>query len=126
MYKNCTFLNTLRIVKTLTITSRPKDSGNNVPVNGTAVQNWTGREIIVLLCNIHNDGVKKGLPQALQSLSLSIMPLRVRGSDAANTIQSIFRRHVVRMGLLHDAAALRRDGSVSAPPFFLTKSKQTL
>ena len=59
MYKNCTFLNTLRIVKTLTITFRPKDSGNNVPVNGTAVQNWTGREIIVLLCNIHNEGAKR-------------------------------------------------------------------
>jgi hypothetical protein len=59
MYKNCTFLNTLRIVKTLTITSRPKESGNNVPVNGTAVQNWTAWEIVVLLCNIHNKGEKR-------------------------------------------------------------------
>ena len=30
------------------------------------------------------------------------------------------------MGLLHAAAALRRDGSVSAPPFFLSKSKPLL
>ena len=59
-------------------------------------------------------------------LSLSEKPRRVRGSDAANPIQSFFRRHIVRMGLLHAAAALRRDGSVSAPPFFLTKSKQML
>ena len=40
--------------------------------------------------------------------------------------KSFFRRHVVRMGLLHAAAALRRDGSVSAPPFFLSKSKPML
>ena len=33
---------------------------------------------------------------------------------------------VVRMGLLHAAAALRRDGSVSAHPFFLSKSKPLL
>ena len=33
---------------------------------------------------------------------------------------------VVRTGLLHAAAALRRDGSVSAPPFFLSKSKHLL
>ena len=32
-------------------------------------------------------------------------------------------RGVVRMGLLHAAAALKRDGSVSAHPFFLSKSK---
>ena len=33
---------------------------------------------------------------------------------------------VVRTGLLHAAAALKRDGFVSAPPFFLSKSKQLL
>ena len=33
---------------------------------------------------------------------------------------------VVRMGLLHSAAALARDGYVSVPPFFLSKSKQLL
>ena len=33
---------------------------------------------------------------------------------------------VVRTGMLHAAAALRRDGSVSAPPFFLSKSKHLL
>ena len=51
---------------------------------------------------------------------------RVRASEGAKKILLFFRRHVVRMGLLHDAAALRRDGSVSALPFFLTKSKQLL
>ena len=32
----------------------------------------------------------------------------------------------VRTGLLHAAAARKRDGSVSAPPFFLSKSKRLL
>ena len=69
-------------------------------------------------------------------------PRRVRGF-AANQFQIVFpatcaveklseaKRHaspraVVKMGLLHDAAALRRDGFVSAPPFFLSKSKLML
>ena len=33
---------------------------------------------------------------------------------------------IVRTGLLHSAAALKRGGSVSAPPFFLSKSKRLL
>ena len=70
MYKNSTFLNTLRIVKILTITSLPKDPGNNVPVNGTAVQNWTAREIIVLLCNIHNHGTKRTAANAAVPMGL--------------------------------------------------------
>ena len=45
---------------------------------------------------------------------------------STNKFKLFFRRHVVRMGLLHAAAALRRDGSVSAPPFFLSKSKHWL
>ena len=32
----------------------------------------------------------------------------------------------VRTGLLHAAAALTRDGSVSAPPFFLSKSHRSM
>ena len=47
-------------------------------------------------------------------------------AQGAKKSNPFFRRHVVRMGLLHAAAALRRDGSVSAPPFFLSKSKPML
>ena len=35
-------------------------------------------------------------------------------------------RGIVRTGLLHAAAALRRVGFVSAPPFFLSQSKHLL
>ena len=66
----------------------------------------------------------------------SAVPLSPRGKArngclaefvrSTNPIKMFFRRHIVRPGLLHDAAALRRGGSVSAPPFFLTKSKRLL
>ena len=64
MYKNCTFLNTLRIVKTLTINSGRVFLIISQSINSAPVQNQTGAPIVVLMCFFDKNAEKRTAAKA--------------------------------------------------------------